>query len=135
MTSMPPQSNDIPFAARIVFTAWMLFWVSVIVTNQGPKNFFWLCNISQFIVLYVVWSGNLLLLSSQAGMVVLLGLGWSLDFLAALILGESPTGFTAYMFSDELSLLVRATSFYHVGLPPFLLWLVWRLGAVPGCNA
>ncbi len=119
----------IPLAARLGFSAWMLFWVTVILSNQGPQNFFWLCNMAQFIVLYAVWTGHRLLLASQAGVVCLVGLGWTLDFLIALVLGgQSPTGFTAYMFSDELSLLARATSLYHVGLPPFLLWLVWRVG-------
>jgi hypothetical protein len=121
--------SSIPLAARLGFTAWLLFWVAVILNNQGPQNFFWLCNMAQFIVLYAVWAGHRLLLASQAGVVCLVGLGWTLDFLIALVLGgQSPTGFTAYMFSDELSLLARATSLYHVGLPPFLLWLVWRVG-------
>lgn len=121
--------SSIPLTARLGFTAWMVFWVTVILNNQGPQNFFWLCNMAQFIVLYAVWRRNRLLLASQAGVVCLVGLGWTLDFLIALVLGgQSPTGFTAYMFSDELSLLARATSLYHIGLPPFLLWLVWRVG-------
>lgn len=128
MSPMPHPPRPIPLAARVAFTAWMIFWVAVILANQGPQNFFWLCNMAQFIVLYVVWTNNALLLSSQVGVVTFVGLGWTLDFLAALLLGTSPTGFTAYMFDDELSLLARATSLYHVGLPPFLIWLCWRLG-------
>lgn len=123
------QPTPIPPAARWGFTAWMVAWVTVILANQGPQNFFWLCNMAQFIVLYAVWRRDRLLLSSQAGMVCLVGLVWSLDFLLALLLdGRSLTGFTAYMFSDELSLVARASSLYHMGLPPFLLWLLWRTG-------
>ncbi len=121
--------HPIPLAVRAAFTLWMLCWVSVVLANQGPQNFFWLCNMAQFILLYALWSGNCLLWSSQAGLVCLVGLGWTLDLIVALLLGgRSPTGFTSYMFSDELSLLARLSSLYHVGLPPFLIWLVWRAG-------
>lgn len=116
-------------AARIGFSLWMVFWVSVVLTHAGPQNFFWLCNLAQFIILYVVWSGNRLLLSSQAGMVCLVGLVWTLDFIVAIALGgRSLTGFTAYMFSDELALIARGVSLFHVFLPPFVLWLIWRIG-------
>ncbi len=121
--------SDIPFLARLAFSLWMFFWVYVVLTNHGPQNFFWLCNLAQFIILYVVWSGNRLLLSSQAGMVCLVGIVWTLDFIVALALGgDSLTGFTAYMFSDELALIARSVSLYHVFLPPFVVWLVWRIG-------
>ncbi|MCP1727752.1 hypothetical protein J2T60_001752 [Natronospira proteinivora] len=106
----------------------MIFWVTVILNNQGPQNFFWLCNLAQFILLYALWAGNRLLISSQAGVVTLVGLGWSLDFFLGLLLGDSVTGFTAYMFSDDLSLLARATSLYHVFLPLVFVWLVRRNG-------
>ena len=123
------QGDDIPLTVRLGFSLWMIFWVSVVLTNHGPQNFFWLCNLAQFIILYVVWSGNRLLLSSQAGMVCLVGVVWTLDFIVALALGgNSLTGFTAYMFSDELALIARAVSLYHVFLPPLVLWLVWHIG-------
>ena len=119
----------IPLAVRVGFTLWMVFWVSVVILNQGPRNFLWLCNLAQFVLLYAIWSGNRLILSSQAGLVTLVGLGWGLDFVAALVLGgRSPTGFTAYMFGEELPLIARAVSFYHVGLPVLVLWLIGRGG-------
>ena len=37
-------------------------------------------------------------------------------------------GFTAYMLRDELGFLARAVSLYHIGLPPLMIWLVWRIG-------
>jgi hypothetical protein len=120
---------ETPMGAKIGFTLWMLIWVPVILTEQGPQNFFWLCNIAQFLILYCLWSGNLLLLSSQAGTVVLVGIGWTLDVLLALALGgNSLTGFTDYMFSDELALSARLASLYHVAVPVFLLWLLTRTG-------
>jgi hypothetical protein len=60
--------------------------------------------------------------------VVLVGLVWTLDFIAGLAPGKSPAGVTAYMFSDELPLALRATSTYHIWLPVFVLWLCRRQG-------
>jgi hypothetical protein len=123
---------EAPMGAKIGFTLWMLIWVPVILTEQGPQNFFWLCNIAQFLILYCLWSGNLLLLSSQAGTVVLVGIGWTLDVLLALALGgNSLTGFTDYMFSDELALSARLASLYHVAVPVFLLWHVRQVRPFP----
>lgn len=122
-------NNPIPVPARIAFTVWMAVWVSIILSNQGPQNFFWLCNMAQFLILYGVWTGNRLILSSQAGMVTIVGTAWTLDFTTGLLAGgNSPLGFTAYMFSDELSLIARGSSLYHVGVPPFLIWLLWHVG-------
>ena len=59
---------------------------------------------------------------------VLVGLVWTLDFIAGLAPGKSPAGVTAYMFSDELPLALRATSTYHIWLPVFVLWLCRRQG-------
>ncbi len=121
-------NSGAPFPAKILFSAWMLIWTPVILWAYGPQNFLWLCNLAQFLILYALWTGNRLLLSSQAGLMVAVGIGWSLDYLVALILSDSITGFTAYMFNPEIPLLARATSFYHVFLPPFVLWLCLRTG-------
>ena len=121
--------TDIPASTRWIFTAWVVFWVAVVLANQGPQNFFWLCNIAQFIILYAIWRGDRLLFSSQAGVVILVGLVWAIDFTIAIALGgRSPTGFTAYMFDDDYSLLTRVVSLYHVGLPVFVIRLLPRMG-------
>lgn len=117
-----------PAPARAGFSIWMILWVAVVLNTQGPQNFWWLCNLAQFILLVALWAGNRLLISSQAGTVVLIGLVWSLDLFAALVLGNSPTGITGYMFNPELPLALRATSTYHVWLPLFVLWLLHRRG-------
>lgn len=101
----------------------MIVWVPVVLTSQGPQNFWWLCNLAQFILLYSVWASNRLLISSQAGTIVIVGAAWSVDFVGTLITGSSPFGITGYMFNDELPLALRATSTYHVWLPLFVLWL------------
>lgn len=120
--------EPVPLAARLGFTAWMAIWVPVIMATQGPQNFWWLCNLAQFLLLYGIWTSNRLIISSQAGTVVLIGLVWTLDFVAALVIGASPTGITAYMFNDQLPPALRATSTYHIWLPVLVLWLVRRQG-------
>lgn len=118
----------IPRAAAWAFTAWMALWVPIVLWAYGPQNFLWICNVAQFLVLWAVWRGDRLVLSSQAGTVCLVGIVWTLDFAQALATGGRTATFTAYMFNPELPLLARASSLYHVGLPLFVLWLLARAG-------
>ncbi len=120
--------GTIPLSAKLGFTIWMVFWVSVVLWAYGPNNFLWLCNLAQFLILYSVWTGNRLILSSQAGVVFIVGLGWGLDYGVGLAVSGSVTGLTAYMFDPEIPLLARATSLYHVLLVPFVLWMCYRVG-------
>lgn len=110
------------------FSAWMAVWVPVILWAYGPQNFLWICNLAQFLILYALWRGDSLVLSSQAGTVCLVGLAWTLDFALALVTGGRSAIFTTYMFDAELPLLARASSLYHVGLPVFVLWTLRRSG-------
>lgn len=114
--------------ATLAFSAWMLFWVPVIFWSYGPQNFLWMCNIAQLIVLVALWTRQCLLLSSQVGTVLLVGVVWTPDFLLGLISGGEWASFTGYMFDPELPLLARATSLYHVFLPALAVWLVYRVG-------
>ena len=125
---MKPRNPSISLAAKIAFTVWMLYWIPVTIWGYGPQNFLWLCNVAKFLLLYGIWTENRLILSSQAGVMTLVGLGWTVDFLAGLPFGESLAGFTSYMFNPERPLLARITSLYHIALLPWALWLVWRAG-------
>jgi len=114
--------------ARVAFTVWMAAWVPIILASQGPQNFWWLCNLAQFLLLYAVWRPSPLIASSQVGTVVVVGLVWTLDLLVGLAAGGSVTGITAYMFSTELPLIQRLSSTYHIWLPAFAIWLCWYQG-------
>ncbi len=118
----------IPLAAKIGFSIWLLVWLSIMLGPVGPQNFFWLCNAAMFLIVVALWTENRLVLSSQAGTVMLVGMVWTADLLLALIVGGSVTGFTAYMFDETLPLPLRLSSLYHIGLPPFLLFVLWRIG-------
>lgn len=118
----------LPLAARLGYTVWMLVWVAVILSEQGPQNFVWLCNVAKFLILYSVWTGDRLLLSSQAGTFVLVGAVWTVDLLLALPRGASFTGFTDYMFNPDLALAARLASLYHLFMPLFVIWALTRTG-------
>ncbi|MFV8834007.1 hypothetical protein [Aquisalimonas sp.] len=123
-----PWSDTAVRRARLWFTVWMLFWVPVILWSYGPGNFLWTCNLAQFLILLALWTNNRLLLSSQVGTVVLVGVFWTPDFLLGLFTGGDLANFTEYMFNPELPLLARATSLFHIGIPVLALWLVYRVG-------
>lgn len=114
--------------ARVGFTLWFAIWVPIVLHAHGPQNFWWSCNLAQFLVLYAVWRPNPLLISSQSGMVALIGVVWTLDFITALLVGGSLTGITGYMFNPDIPLIARLASLYHIWLPAFLIWLCWYHG-------
>jgi hypothetical protein len=122
-------SGGIPRAAKIGYTLWMALWVPVVLWAYGPANFLWLCNAALFLLLYAIWREDRLIVSSQAGIMTLVGGVWTLDFLVALLAGgRSLTGTTGYMFDPAFPLLARAVSLFHVALPVLSVWLCHRLG-------
>lgn len=123
-----PWSDTAVRRARLGFTAWMLVWVPVILWSYGAGNFFWTCNLAQFLILWALWTHNRLLLSSQVGTVLLVGVFWTPDFLLGVVTGGDLANFTAYMFDPDLPLLGRATSLFHIALPVLAVWLVYRVG-------
>lgn len=119
----------IPKAVKLGYTLWMLLWVPVVLWAYGPANFLWLCNVAQFLLLYAIWREDPLVVSSQAGIMTLVGGVWTLDFVVALIVGGgSPTGATGYMFDPAFPLPARLVSLFHVALPVLVVWLCHRLG-------
>lgn len=114
--------------ATLAYTAWMAVWVPLIFVSYGPENFLWTCNLAQFLILLALWTRNRLLLSSQVGTVLLVGVVWTPDFLLGLASGGAWASFTNYMFDPELALAARIASLYHIALPVFLIWLALRVG-------
>ena len=125
---MTGPAHPVPLAARLAFTAWMLVWVPIILVEAGPQNFWWLCNVALFLVLWASWRPNRLMVSSQAGTVVLVGVVWTLDLAIGIALGDSPTGITAYMFDPDFPPIRRFASSYHLWFPVYVVWLCLRLG-------
>ena len=120
--------SRVPLWLKVSYTAWIVVWAATYWVQYGPANYLWVCDLANFLILAALWLESPLLVSSQAVSVLIIQLAWNLDFFGRLLFGSHPLGATAYMFSDEFPVAVRALSLFHIFVPPLLLWLVWRLG-------
>ncbi len=131
----PVPSGDYALFPRWFLVAYLLFvcvLVPVYAVQYGWLNFLWLSNLALIAGCAAAWLASRRLASMLAVGVVLLEMGWVIDFLLGLVLlGNPPFGFVAYMFDPEVPLYLRLFSLYHLPLPLVLLWMVWRLGYDP----
>ena len=118
----------LPLWLKLAYTAYFFVWVPVILHAYGPKNFLWLCNVCNFLLVYGVWRESRLVLSSQLLAVFLTDLVWSIDVIGWALSGSFPFGFAEYMANEELPLAARALSLYHLVMPVMLVFGVRRLG-------
>lgn len=126
---MPDTSNaSLPLWLKLAFTAWIAGWAPTFWVLLGPQNYFWLCNLANFLILVGLWRESSLLLSMQWLAVALVGTLWALDVGTAALTGWHPIGGTEYMFDGEEPLLTRLLSLYHLILPAVAGLSVWRLG-------
>ena len=123
-----PRTARIPFAVKLVFTAFMTVLVPVYWSKYGPTNFLYFCDLALFFTLAAVWLENRLLASMAAvGIILPQLILWCGDFVAHLA-GIKFIGMTDYMFDAGHPLFLRGLSFFHGWLPFLLLFLVARLG-------
>lgn len=109
-------------------TLWMLFWVPVTLSAYGPQNFLWLCNFALFLILFALWTGNRLILSSQAGTTLLIGIVWTGEILLGLATqGRLALG-TSYMWDLDIPLVARLASVYHLVVPLLVYQVLRRWG-------
>ncbi len=118
----------LPLWLKLLFSAWMLVWVPAYLWLYGPLNFFWLCNLANFLILAALWRESRLLLSAQALAVLLVGITWTLDVAGAFLTGHHIIGGTEYMFDAEIPLPGRLLSLYHAALPLITLYCLYRIG-------
>ncbi len=121
----------LPLWLKLAFTAWMLFWVPATVVIYGPQNFFWLCNLANFLILAALWLESRVLMSAQLLAVLLVGVMWLLDVSVAFFFGFHLIGGTEYMFDEQVALQVRLVSCYHAMLPVVAGYACSRLGYDP----
>jgi hypothetical protein len=117
-----------PFWLKIGYTLFACLLVAVYWVKYGPANFLWFSDIALLITVPALWLESNLLASMAAISITFLELGWNVDFFGRLITGRSLLGLSKYMFDVTIPLPVRALSLFHIVLPPFLLWMVYRLG-------
>ncbi len=118
----------VPLAAKLSFTLWMVIWVPVYWTQNGPSNFLWICDFANFVTLVAIWSESALLVSSQLAGVFVIQLVWAVDFLGRLLFGAHPVGGTEYMFDAASPWWLRMLSLFHLWMVPLLVWLMRRVG-------
>lgn len=122
-TNAPP----VPWAIKILYTAFMAVLVPVYWSKYGPTNFLYFCDVALFLTLVAVWTEKPIFASMAAVGILLPQAIWVADFVCYFA-GIHFTGMTDYMFDHNRSLFLRGLSFFHGWLPFMLLYLVWRMG-------
>lgn len=123
-----PARTGLPLWLKLAFSAWIVVWAPTYAFAIGPQNFFWLCNVANFLILAGLWTENRRLLSMQLLSVLLVGVGWTIDVGTAVVAGFHPIGGTEYMLDANVPLALRSLSLYHVILPVVAVYAVSRLG-------
>jgi hypothetical protein len=121
-------TSKLPAPVRWGAIIWLVVWVPAYWHAWGPANFVHLCDLAVFLTCLGLWSGNRLLLASQAVSSILVDFGWMLDAGWALFAGRHLIGGTEYLFDAHIALWIRLLSLFHIVLPPLLLWALWRTG-------
>jgi hypothetical protein len=114
--------------ARWVALAWLAVWLPAYLWKYGSHVLLNLCDIAVILTCVGLWTGNRLLLSSQALSSLVVDMAWNVDLLARATTGQHLIGGTEYMWDAKWPLWLRALSAFHVGLPVALVWAVRRTG-------
>lgn len=102
---------------RWVALAWLLVYVPTYASAYPLTNFLFLCNLGVLLTALAFWRGDVLLLSSQAVGLPVIGAVWATDVLSRLLTGHHLIGGTEYMWDPRFPLGARLISLYHVVVP------------------
>lgn len=117
----------IPWAIKILYTAFMAVLVPVYWSKYGVTNFLYFCDVALFVTLIGVWWEKPIFASMAAVGILLPQFLWVADYLGHFV-GLPLTGMTNYMFESERPVFLRGLSLFHGWLPFLLVFMVWRLG-------
>jgi hypothetical protein len=115
-------------AVRWAAAAWLAVWAPAYWLYYGPLVFLNLCDIAVILTCVGLWTGNPLLLSSQAVSSLVIDLAWNVDLVARALTGTHLVGGTEYMWDPKWPPWLRALSAFHVLLPPALVLALRRTG-------
>ena len=118
----------IPLWLKIAWTAWVAVWAPVYWKQYGAQNFFFFCDLGNFLIALGLWLESRLIFSWQAVGLLLFQSLYTLDLIGTVLLGKHMIGGTEYMFDPTIPLVIRLLGLYHLVVPPLLLWGVRRLG-------
>jgi len=116
---------------RWVAIAWLLVWFPAYWRVWGWRNFLQMCDVGIILTCAGLWSGDPLLLSSQAVGTLIFDLCWCLDVTGRLLTGRHLLHGAEYVWDRERPLWVRLLSLHHVAMPVVLLFALHRLGYDP----
>jgi hypothetical protein len=128
IAAQTPARNELPGLVRWAALAWIAVWFPAYWYAWGLANFLHLCDLAVFLTCAGLWTGNRLLLSSQAVSSLLVDFVWALDAAWKIVVKHHLIGGTEYLFDTHVALWIRLLSLFHVVLPPLLLWALWRRG-------
>ena len=118
----------IPDWVRRLALLWLAVWFPVYWRAWGAGNFLHLCDVAVILTCIGLWTGNALLVASQAVSSVLIDALWTLDVAAWLFFRRHFIGGTEYLFDATIPLWVRLLSLFHIMMPFILLWSLSRMG-------
>lgn len=123
------RSGKIPLWVKIAYTAFVGVLVPFYVSQYGPANFLWFCDVAMLVTLAGLWLESPLLVSMAAVAIVLPQTLWVADLVDRLLTGSHHlVDLTGYMWDPQIPVFIRGLSLFHGWLPFLLVWLVWRLG-------
>jgi hypothetical protein len=108
--------------------AWLVVYVASYSIAYPLTNWVFLCNLGALLTALALWRGDVLLLSSQAVGLPVIGAVWTLDVATRLATGHHLVGGTEYMWDPRYPLFTRLLSLYHVVLPIAQLSALRRTG-------
>jgi hypothetical protein len=128
MISPAHSANPFPSWVRWTALIWLAIWMTIYLKFWGPTTFLFLCDIAVILSCVGLFTGNALLLSSQAVSSVVIDTVWLIDIVTTLLFNRHVVGGTDYFFDTNYPLWVRLMSFFHVALPFVLIAALRRTG-------
>ncbi len=128
MISSTDSANPFPAWARWTALIWLGVWLTIYLKFWGPTTFLFLCDIAVILTCIGLFTGNALLLSSQAVSSIVVDTAWLIDIATKLIFNRHLIGGTDYFFDPNYPLWVRLFSLFHVAMPFVLIYAVRRTG-------
>ncbi len=118
--------NSIQRSIKLLYTFYLFLLIPGFWNFYGWVHFLWLSHFVLLLAYFATLFESKFLASMAAVGYIAYAIGWTLDYLYTLI---SPTpAFTQYMLNEQIPLVLRILSLFHILLIPFLLWIVFRLG-------
>jgi len=123
-------SARLPLWLKLLYTLFVIILIPVYWTELGVANFLWGSDIALLVMVFGLWLESRFLVSMMAVGVLIPELVWNIDYFTHLVAARDILGLnaTSYMFSEDLSRLVRYLSHFHVFLPVILLYSLMQLG-------